>query len=148
MVERQRRRVGACGEGFDGVEQVEPGWVVVQAAQAACIGLGAGGLTAWMGQGFGMQLLVASAIAVIGCLAVQRQRAAAPTQAQPQRNENVQIDLGNVVTVDAWQTDGTAQVQYRGAQWSVKLDAGQGVANAGAHSIVAMQGNTLVLKPV
>lgn len=112
------------------------------------LGLAAGGLAAWTGHGFAIQLLVAAGIAAAGCLAVQRQRAKAPKQAESQRNANVQIDLGNVVTVDAWQLDGTTQVQYRGAQWSAKLDAGQSAAMIGAHSIVAMQGNTLVLKPV
>lgn len=112
------------------------------------IGLAAGGLSAWMGHRFDVQLLLASVIAVLGCLVVQRQRAKTPRQPESQRNGNVQIDLGNAVTVEAWQSDGTTQVQYRGAQWSAKLDAGHGAAAVGAHSIVAMQGNTLVLKPV
>jgi membrane protein implicated in regulation of membrane protease activity len=93
-----------------------------------------------------VQLLVAAALASAGCLAVQRARARMPAQPESQRNANVHIDLGNVVTVDAWHADGTAQVQYRGAPWTAKLDAGQGAARAGMHSIVAMQGNTLVLK--
>ena len=75
-------------------------------------------------------------------------RARLPAQVESQRNQNVQIDVGNVVMVDAWQADGTAQVQYRGAPWSARLDAGQGKGQAGAHSIVAMQGNALVLKAV
>jgi membrane protein implicated in regulation of membrane protease activity len=112
------------------------------------IGLAAGGLAAWLGYGFLVQLLVAAALASAGCLAVQRARARMPAQPESQRNTNVQIDLGNVVTVDAWHVDGTALVQYRGAPWTAKLDAGQGVATTGAHTIVAMQGNTLVLKPV
>jgi membrane protein implicated in regulation of membrane protease activity len=110
------------------------------------LGLAAGGLAAWVGHGFAVQLLVAAVLATAGCLVVRRMRARLPKQAESQRNANVQIDLGNTVTVEAWQADGTAQVQYRGAQWSAKLDAGQGAASAGAHSIVAMQGNTLVLK--
>ena len=112
------------------------------------IGLAAGGLAAWLGQSFSVQLLVASVLAAVGCFAVQRMRARLPKQAESQRNENVQIDLGNVVTVNAWAADGSAHVQYRGASWAVKLDAGQGLAIAGAHSIVGMQGNTLLIKPV
>lgn len=110
------------------------------------IGLAAGGLAAWLGHGFVAQLLVAAVLATAGCLVVQRWRARMPPQPESQRNANVQIDLGNVVTVDAWQPDGTALVQYRGAQWAAKLDSAQGTATTGAHSIVAMQGNTLVLK--
>jgi membrane protein implicated in regulation of membrane protease activity len=112
------------------------------------VGLAAGGLAAWVGHGFAVQLLVAAALTAAGCLVVKRMRARMPAQAESQRNENVQIDLGNRVTVDAWQLDGTAQVQYRGAQWSAMLDAGQSAGTTGVHSIVAMQGNTLVLKRV
>jgi membrane protein implicated in regulation of membrane protease activity len=112
------------------------------------LGLAAGGWAAWAGHGFAVQLLVASALSLVGCFCVQRLRARAPAQPESQRNQNVQIDLGNVVQVDAWQADGTAQVQYRGAQWTAKRDVQQGAAMAGAHSIVAMQGNTLVLKQV
>jgi membrane protein implicated in regulation of membrane protease activity len=112
------------------------------------IGLAAGGLAAWLGYSFAMQLLVAAALATLGCLVVQRVRARMPAQAESQRNANVQIDLGNMVTVSDWQADGTALVQYRGAPWAAKLDAGQGEARAGAHTIVALQGNTLVLKQV
>jgi membrane protein implicated in regulation of membrane protease activity len=112
------------------------------------VGLAAGGLAAWLGHGFAVQLLVAAALTAAGCLVVKRMRARMPTQAESQRNENVQIDLGNRVTVDAWQPDGTAQVQYRGAQWSATLDAGQGAGAPGVHSIVALQGNALVLKRV
>jgi membrane protein implicated in regulation of membrane protease activity len=111
-------------------------------------GLAAGGLAAWVGHGFAVQLLVAAALATAGCIVVSRMRARLPAPGESQRNQNVQIDIGNPVTVDAWQADGTAQVQYRGAQWAAKLDEGQAAATVGAHSIVAMQGNTLVLKRV
>ncbi len=112
------------------------------------IGLAAGGLAAWQGHGLMVQLIVAAAIAAAGCLVVQRMRARMPAQPESQRNANVQIDLGNAVTVDAWLPDGTAHVEYRGAPWAAVLDAGQGAATIGTHSIVAMRGNTLVLKRV
>jgi membrane protein implicated in regulation of membrane protease activity len=112
------------------------------------LGLAAGAWAAWLGQTVAVQLLVASVLAAVGCLAVQQLRARAPAQPESQRNHNVQIDLGNVVQVDAWQPDHTAQVQYRGAQWAARLDTAQDAARAGAHRIVAMQGNTLVLKQV
>lgn len=111
-------------------------------------GMSAGGLAAWLGQGFAVQLFVAAIVAGVGCLIVQRRRALLPLAAESQRNQDVQIDLGNRVTVDSWNGDGTAQVQYRGAQWTARLDAGQGAPSSGSHSIVAMQGNTLVLKPL
>jgi membrane protein implicated in regulation of membrane protease activity len=110
--------------------------------------LAAAGIVAWLGHGFAIQILVASVIAAAGCLVVRRMRERQPKQIESQRNADVQIDLGNTVVVDVWQTDRTAQVQYRGAQWSAMLDAEQVTATLGVHSIVAMQGNTLVLKAV
>jgi membrane protein implicated in regulation of membrane protease activity len=109
------------------------------------LGLASGGLTAWAGHGFSIQLIVASALAIAGCLVVQRMRARMPAAAASQRNPDVQIDLGQSVMVNEWQVNGTAMVQYRGAQWSAQLDAGQ-TASLGLHAIVAMHGNTLVLK--
>jgi membrane protein implicated in regulation of membrane protease activity len=111
------------------------------------IGLAAGGLTAWAGHGFSIQLLVASALAIAGCWVVQRMRAGMPAQAAPQRNPDVQIDLGQSVMVNEWQANGTAVVQYRGAQWSAQLDEGQ-TASLGLHAIVAMNGSALVLKRI
>jgi membrane protein implicated in regulation of membrane protease activity len=111
------------------------------------IGLAAGGVATWAGQSFNTQLLIAAAIAAGGCGWVHRRKKQSPEQGDSQRNHDVQIDLGNLITVDAWHADGTALVQYRGAQWTAKLDAG-GVAASGTHSIVAMQGNSLLLKPV
>ncbi len=112
------------------------------------LGLAMGGAAAWLGNEFAVQIFVAAVIAAAGCMVVRRMRARQPKQTESQRNADVQIDLGNTVVVDLWQTDRTAQVQYRGAQWSARLDAEQGTATSGVHIIVAMQGNTLVLKAV
>ena len=110
-------------------------------------GLAAGGVAAWLGQGFAVQLLVAALLAASGCWLVKRQRAHAPPEPESQRNEAVHIDLGNTVQVLQWSADRTSSVQYRGAAWSAKLELKQ-VAAIGAHTIVAIEGNTLVLKPI
>jgi membrane protein implicated in regulation of membrane protease activity len=65
---------------------------------------------------------------------------------------NVHIDIGSVVQVERWNTPQATQVLHRGASWSARL-AGQGLeANAmgalGAHRIVGVEGNTLVLEPI
>ena len=108
------------------------------------LGLFAAGLAACFGYGFTAQIVTAALVSATGCLLVKRGNFAKQVQLHAQSNQDVQIDVGNRVTVDAWQPDGTANVQYRGAQWLAQLEAGQ-AAHAGSHSIVAMQGNTLVL---
>lgn len=111
------------------------------------LGLLGGGLAAWLGQGFTVQVCVAALLTALGCIGVHRSRSRLPLQASSDRNQDVQIDVGNAVMVESWQQDGTATVQYRGAQWTARLDAGRSNPSAGMHRIVAVQGNGLVLTP-
>jgi hypothetical protein len=57
------------------------------------------------------------------------------------------LDLGATVEVEAWDAQGTAQVQHRGAAWTALLAPGQ-IATPGAHRIQAMAGNRLVLEKI
>ncbi|MFS2020892.1 NfeD family protein, partial [Massilia sp. CT11-108] len=60
-----------------------------------------------------------------------------------QRDRNVNLDIGQRVTVPAWD-NGRARVMYRGALWDVEL--GQGVApHAGEFRIVEVHGSRLVV---
>ena len=51
-----------------------------------------------------------------------------------------------MVHVAAWSAEGTARVPYRGTLWDVRLQAGA-EARPGAHTVVAVQGNWLELRP-
>lgn len=66
------------------------------------------------------------------------------TQATGQGN----LDIGQTVTVHAWQPDGTAQVQYRGAPWTARLRPGnsQEPPATGIHRICDVQGNVLIVE--
>ena len=72
----------------------------------------------------------------------QRQPPAAPAES----NHDVNLDIGQTVQVPAWNADGSARVQYRGAPWSVRL-AQAGVATPGPHIIVAVRGSELQVAP-
>lgn len=112
------------------------------------LGLLAAGLVAHFDYDLTLQLLGASIVAVAGCLLVKRWHASKNTtkntNLQAQRNQDVQIDIGNVVTVQEWEADGITTVQYRGAQWTAKIETGH-TTSTGAHRIVAIQGNALIL---
>lgn len=96
----------------------------------------------------GNHQLIAGALVGGGATALWHfKRARAPRSKSPDLNRDVQIDIGQRVQVDAWQTDGTARVQYRGASWTVRF-AGSGAPAAGAHEIVAVQGSYLSVAPV
>lgn len=110
------------------------------------VGLAVGGFAAYLGQHSSVQLWVAAAVTAAGCFAVQRRNAKRAPPADAQRNADIHIDLGNSVHVDAWSSDCTATVQYRGARWQAVLDAPQSLSPAtGKYRIVGMNGSTLVL---
>jgi membrane protein implicated in regulation of membrane protease activity len=109
------------------------------------LGAAAAAIAAHSGGGATAQLLVA---AVVGGGAVaawhlhrQRQPAAPPAEA----NRDINLDIGTRVQVGAWNADGTARVNYRGATWAARHD-GTGTPQPGSHVIVAVQGSELMLK--
>jgi membrane protein implicated in regulation of membrane protease activity len=60
-------------------------------------------------------------------------------------NADVNQDIGAQVQVDIWNADGTAQINYRGAQWTVL--AAQGAArSSGQHRVKEVVGNRLVVE--
>ena len=69
-----------------------------------------------------------------------------PKAESVERNRDVNLDIGERVHVVAWNADRTARVQYRGTQWTARLQPGA-PALAGEHQVVAVEGNWLVLAP-
>jgi membrane protein implicated in regulation of membrane protease activity len=80
-------------------------------------------------------------VAATGLL--HRSRLGRPARGNPARDPNVNIDIGQHITVDQWH-DGKARVMYRGALWDVEL--GQGAhPQAGVFKIVEVQGSRLIV---
>ncbi|MDA8520595.1 NfeD family protein [Acidovorax sp. NCPPB 4044] len=133
-------------------------WLMVGAAVAAelvtgtfyllmlSLGLVAGAIAAHTGLPLAAQLSVAAAVGtagVIGCHWLRRRRHA---QASASSNRDVNLDIGESVQVDAWNPDGTAQVRYRGAQWTVMLRKNMPAAAApGLYRVTEVVGNRLVV---
>lgn len=110
------------------------------------LGCAAGALTAHAGMGTEWQIAVA-ALCGAGATAIWHyRRASAPRSAPVDRNRDANLDIGAPVTVEGWNSERRARVQYRGAGWDARL-AADSPARAGAHVIVAVQGNELVLAP-
>jgi membrane protein implicated in regulation of membrane protease activity len=63
------------------------------------------------------------------------------------QDSNVHLDIGETVTVDAWDEQGHTQVKHRGAQWSAVCTQGS-TPEPGLHRIHEMQGNRLVLEKI
>jgi membrane protein implicated in regulation of membrane protease activity len=106
------------------------------------IGLAAGALAAHLGLTFTGQLVAAAlvgAAAVVAGHLVRRRRQGDPS-ARALRSVN--LDVGETLLVNDWQSDGTAQVRYRGAQWTVLLAQGQ-QAEPGTYRVTELVGNRL-----
>lgn len=107
------------------------------------IGLALGGIVALGGAGLPLQAIVAGAVGVLATFLLHRSRLGRPPKHQANRDRNVNLDIGQRVTVPAWD-NGRARVMYRGALWDVEL--GQGATpQAGDFRIVEVHGSRLVV---
>lgn len=118
------------------------------------LGAVAGALAAHADRPVAQQLAIA---AIVGSLCAgswyawrRRQHKRLPAKSLGiQDDPDLSLDLGQTVTVTAWQPDGTTQVIYRGAPWSARLRHPPVVPTPpepGVYRIGAMQGNHLLLE--
>jgi len=108
------------------------------------IGVAAGGLAAWLGFGFSLQLLVAAVVGVLGVAALHRSRFGYRARTiDAARDPSVNLDIGQTIQVPAWQ-DGAARVMYRGALWDVELAPG-GTPSPGQFTIREVRGSRLIV---
>jgi membrane protein implicated in regulation of membrane protease activity len=112
-------------------------------------GLISGALAAHAGMSMTVQVLVATAVSVGSTLAwhFSKTRQSRKENAPATFNADVNQDIGAQVQVDAWNLDGTAQINYRGAQWTVL--AMQGAQQlTGAHRVKEVIGSRLVVEKI
>ena len=108
------------------------------------VGLAAAAVAAHLGAGSVFQLLVAAVVgggSVVGWHLRQGRRAAAPPASA---NRDVNLDVGETVYVDEWGPDGTANVKYRGANWTVVHRSGN-APSTGAHRVAEVVGSRLLV---
>jgi membrane protein implicated in regulation of membrane protease activity len=110
------------------------------------IGAAAAALAAQAGAGLSGQLVTA---AVVGGLAVilwgryrQHHNPSDPASAQ-----DLHLDIGETVQVQAWDAEGSTQVKHRGALWAAVSAPGPN-PEPGIHRIEAISGSRLVLKKI
>jgi membrane protein implicated in regulation of membrane protease activity len=107
------------------------------------IGLAIGGVVALAGTSMPLQAIAAAVVGVLATGLLHRSRFGRPGRTDAQRDRNVNLDIGQRVTVPAWD-NGRARVMYRGALWDVELT--QGIApRAGEFRIVEVHGSRLVV---
>jgi membrane protein implicated in regulation of membrane protease activity len=133
-------------------------WVIAGVAVAAelmtgtfyllmvALGLAAAAIAAHLGLSGGAQVVTAAVVGG-GATALWRwRRSREPLAAPVPQNRDVNLDIGERVHVISWGTDRTTRVQYRGSTWTARLQPDV-LAAPGAHRVVAVEGNWLVLAP-
>jgi membrane protein implicated in regulation of membrane protease activity len=123
------------------------------------LGFAGGALAAHAGLGVGWQYLITSLTGglLVAICYLKQSKQSTGKNAQ-QTNPAIHLDIGSVVDVDQWSSLGTANVQYRGANWAARhvgIKSKQGLSSeavngfmAGSFRIKAVESNTLVLEPV
>jgi membrane protein implicated in regulation of membrane protease activity len=106
------------------------------------VGLAAGALAAHLGLSFSGQLVAAALIGAAAVVIGHLQRRKRKGDPSVRSLRSVNLDVGETLHVDNWQSDGTASVRYRGAQWTAVLEQGQ-VAEAGNYRVTELVGNRL-----
>ncbi|WP_296510729.1 NfeD family protein [Rhodoferax sp.] len=108
------------------------------------LGAAAAALVAYSGASVAVQL-VSAAVVGGGAVSLWHLRRTRPGAELPaQSNPNVNLDIGEIVQVGQWSPDGTAQVHYRGAAWTVMHRPGIN-PTGGAHRVAEMVGNRLLV---
>ena len=108
------------------------------------LGCAVGALAAHLGMSQTGQMLAAAIVGGAAVAGWHLKRSRMPTAAPAASNPDVNLDIGRSVHVDAWSTEGRAQVQYRGAAWQARF-IGNAPAQSGQHVIRAIEGSCLLL---
>ncbi len=110
------------------------------------LGMIAGALLAWAGVDTTGQLTgsaVTGCAAVLGWYWLKRRNHGT----DPEANANFNLDVGETVFIDRWNADGTANVKYRGANWTAIHRPGV-LPSAGAHRVSDVVGSRLLVEPL
>ena len=110
------------------------------------LGLAGGGLAAWLNAGLEWQLLACGVVVLLGLVILRKTRVLKKREVDAASNADVNLDIGQVVSVEAWSDNRTARVWYRGAHWQAELAEGH-ASHGGEHVITELRGTRLVLTP-
>ncbi|HEY8358893.1 MAG TPA: NfeD family protein [Ramlibacter sp.] len=111
------------------------------------IGMAAGALAAHLGAGIAVQLVVAGIVGGGATFAWHAVRKRRPPQARAEANADVNLDVGETVHVAAWGPDHTANVRYRGANWTV-VPYGSTSEGPGNYRVREVTGSRLVVEKI
>lgn len=106
-----------------------------------------GALASHAGLGTVTQIVLAALLGAAAVLICYLQRKRSPRRQPASSNRDVNMDVGEIVSIEQWNTDGTAQVRYRGAVWTVMGRPGS-LTSPGAHRVAEVIGSRLLVDKV
>jgi membrane protein implicated in regulation of membrane protease activity len=109
-------------------------------------GLAAGALASLLGLDVVAQIVIAALLGGGATMLWHWRRKQQPQSLPARENRDVNLDIGEQVTVSEWAADRTARVPYRGSLWTARLQPGATTA-PGLYRVAAVEGNWLVLAP-
>jgi membrane protein implicated in regulation of membrane protease activity len=109
------------------------------------LGCAAGALAAHLGAGHTQQILAAALVGGAAVIIWHKLRPGGKPGALASHDGN--LDIGQIVNVEHWAADASAEVLYRGANWQARF-AGQGKPHTGHFAIQAIEGSCLILDSV
>jgi membrane protein implicated in regulation of membrane protease activity len=109
------------------------------------MGLAVAALSAHLGASFTLQIVIAAIASVCSVFGWHFYKKTQPANLPAHANRDVNMDIGETVQVDAWNTDGTGMVKYRGANWAISCVSG-GPFSTGPHQVVEVVGSRLIVR--
>lgn len=109
------------------------------------LGMTAAALAAHAGAGTSLQLVIAAVVGIGAVVALYLIKKRNPADPSVRSLRSVNLDVGEIIQVDEWLPDGTANVKYRGAQWSVVQRPGNAPV-PGAFRVTELVGNRLMVE--
>ena len=111
------------------------------------LGAAAAAIAAHLGVPLVAQLFVAS-VAGLASVAIWYQiKKRQPGDPSVRSQRSVNLDVGELVMIEAWDPEGTALVKYRGATWTAIHRPGI-TPSIGMHRVSELVGNRLLVDPV
>jgi membrane protein implicated in regulation of membrane protease activity len=109
------------------------------------LGLAAAAVGAQLGLSTGLQLVLAATVGPTAVLIWWKYKSSQPSDVPANANRDVNLDIGETVHIDVWNTDGSATVKYRGANWTVASAVGSPLT-PGPHQVVEVVGSKLIVR--
>lgn len=111
------------------------------------VGVIAGAIAAHLDLSLPVQIVAAALVGVGLVVGLHHIRKRRPGDPSPRADRSVNLDVGETVLIESWNSDGTSSVKYRGATWTAIHRPGI-TPVVGMHRVAELVGNRLLVDPV